>query len=203
VKNRLKTAVGRMKFLVIDGFAETKTGREEYHESYGVLDSIIRDENNVDCGQFEILTRRYDQIDEYIVDWEYSSLLANSKSCSKSFDSIDVICIFGDMKLLPWDPSCYSLITLIHMSHLLGKPLLTCGSGAHMAVYTCATQGLRYQILNLPIGESIEKIKTQSTYFKGPKGYPCGWLDNETGDIFSYTSAEKKWTPTTNIGIYR
>jgi hypothetical protein len=192
-----------MKFLIVDVYSDTKTGREEYNEFYFILQNIIKEENYIDCGQFEILSRRYNELDDYLVDWEYSSLAANAMACSKAFDLIDMICISGDLKLLPWDPKCYQVITLIHMCNLLKKPLLTCGSGAHMAIYTCATQGLRYQLLNLPFGDSIENLKTQPTYFKGPRGYPCGWLDHETGDIFSYDQASNRWTPVVNTGIYR
>lgn len=192
-----------MKFLLIDIFAETKLGREQFHEFYGIMDSIITNENNIDCGQYEIITRRYDNLNDYIIDWEYTSLLSNSKSCAKAFDLIDMICIGGDLKILPWDSKCYQLITFIHMCNLMSKPLLTIGSGAHFAIYTCATQGQRFQLLNPPFGDSIENIKTQETYFKGPKGYPCGWLDNETGDIFSYDSSTHRWVPVVNVGIYR
>eukprot|EP00602_Paraphysomonas_sp_CaronLab_P004901 CAMPEP_0185026638 /NCGR_PEP_ID=MMETSP1103-20130426/10977_1 /TAXON_ID=36769 /ORGANISM="Paraphysomonas bandaiensis, Strain Caron Lab Isolate" /LENGTH=696 /DNA_ID=CAMNT_0027560287 /DNA_START=242 /DNA_END=2332 /DNA_ORIENTATION=- len=149
------------------------------------------------------MCRRLDNLGDIVLDWEHSVLSPDAQAISIAYDKIDVICVCGDMKILPWDPQCFQLITLIHMSHLLGTPVLTCGSGAYAAVYTVATQGARFQVLNHPTGDSLENLKKFPRYFKGTSAYPCGWLDNETGDMYSYDPSSRHWKAVCNIGIYR
>ena len=193
-----------MKILLVDAFPESKLGRDEYRTFYSILENIIQEcRDTIDGGRHEIIPRSLDNLGDIVLDWEHSLLPHNAEDLAHNFDKYDLICVCGNMKILPWTPECYDLITLIHMAHLLKKPILTCGSAAYAAVYACATQGSRFQILNQPLGDSLEHLKKFPFYYKGSESHPCGWLDNETGDIYSYTPQKRSWRGVCNSGIYR
>jgi hypothetical protein len=193
-----------MKILLVNAFSDTKLGREEFHSFYGGFENIIQEcKDDVDGGNRDIVIRRIDDLADIVLDWEHSVLAHNAAQLAHNFDNIDIICVCGNMKILPWMPECFDLIILMHMAHLLNKPMLTCGSAAYTAVYTCATQGARFHMVNQPLGDSLEHLKKFPYYYKGTKAYPCGWLDNETGDIFSYNSQLRSWKGVCNTGIYR
>ena len=193
-----------MKILLVDAFSDSKLGRSEFHEFFGAFNNIIQETKDaIDGGTRDIDVRRLDNLSDIVLDWEHSVLSHNAAQIARNFDKIDLICVCGNMAFLPWSPLCFDLIILIHMAHLLKKPMMTCGSGAYAAVYACATQGARFNILNQPIGDSIEHIKKFPFYYKGTSANPCGWLDNETGDIYSYIAQSRSWKGVCNCGIYR
>ena len=193
-----------MKILLVNAFSDSKSGKSEFRDFFRVFNDIIQETKDaIDGGSRDIDVRRLDNLGDIVLDWEHSVLSRDAAQLARNFDKIDVICVCGNMTILPWNPACFDLIVLIHMAHLLNKPMLTCGSGAYAAVYTCATQGARFNILNQPHGDSLEHIKKFPFFYKGTKANPCGWLDNETGDIYAYISQPHVWKGVCNCGVYR
>lgn len=115
-----------------------------------------------------------------------------------------MIFIAGDMKILPWEPIATQLVTLIHMANRTMKPVFSCGSGAFASIYATCTRGNRFYILNGPMGDSIEEL-CKFPHFSPGNGaaYPSGWLDSDTGDIYSYDINTRSWLPTCNLGMFR
>jgi hypothetical protein len=151
----------------------------------------------------EIIVKRTNELYDYIVDWEYSILVPTARTQTILFDKIDIIYLAGDTKIMPWEPSCFDLIILLHIFHLMNKPVLSLGGGAFAAIYASATQGVRFHMINGKIGGSLEQLPYQTTYFKGSNAVRCGWLENETGDVYSFDRSSTSWVPTFNTGIYR
>ena len=193
-----------MKILVVNAFSETRKGNDAFHSFYHALTAALNGcREIIGAEQHDITVRRHDHISDFVVDWEHEVLYSDSKERSRRFDKLDLIFIAGDMKQYPWEPNFFQLITLIHMAEYTKKPMFTCGTGAFAAIYACATQGVKFYIINGPGGTSTEKFGKVSKYCRGKGSYQCGCLDNETGDVYSYESSSRSWHPVTNIGLYR
>ena len=185
-----------MQALVVDAY-ETRAGFNSFHRTFT---SALLDSSEY---EHDIIIRRLDDLGDYVCDWEHDILNENAKGVIQKFDKVDLVCIGGDMHICPWDPQFTQIITLLHMCNFIKKPILACGSGALGAIYATSTQGARFYILNGPNGETIERLPTFPRYSKGTGAYPSGWLDNETGDLYTYEPFTMMWKPTCNIGVYR
>ena len=162
--------------------------------------------------EHDIQERRLNDLHDYVCDWEHDVLDEKFKHHCRKFDKIDVLCIGGDMKVVPWDPLFTHAITLVYMAVTCDTPILGCGSGAFAGIYCAATQGARFNILNGPLGDDITTLPTFPHYSVGNSAYPTGWYDNQSGDVYYYDHREEPpfplsqgatWRPMCNIGIHR
>mmetsp|Transcript_29497 Transcript_29497/g.49819 ORF Transcript_29497/g.49819 Transcript_29497/m.49819 type:complete len:729 (-) Transcript_29497:387-2573(-) len=193
-----------MRVLLVDAYEENKKGSHEFSIFHKIFVGLLRQTSStVDNGVHDITVRRINCLSDLTLDWEHDIIPPDAASRAKEFDKYHLVCISGDMKFLPWEPFFFQTITLIHMCHLMNKPIMTCGGGAFAAIYATATQGSKFYILNSAIGGSIESLKQFPVYCPGTKENPCGYLDNETGDIYSYDVPTRSWKGRCNTGIYR
>lgn len=193
-----------MRILLVDAYEENKKGNQEFNMFHKIFVGLLRRADAIaDDGIHDVTVRRINCLSDIVLDWEREPLPPEAEDLSKEFDKYDLVCVSGDMKFLPWEPFFFQTITLIHMCHLMGKPIITCGGGAFAAVYACATQGAKFYILNGATGGPVEGLKDFPVYAAGTKAYPCGYLDNETGDIYSYDPASRYWAGVCNTGMYR
>lgn len=193
-----------MRVLLVDAYEENKKGQLEFNIFYKIFLGLLRQTSTtVDNGVQDVTVRRINCLSDIVLDWEHEVIPPDAANLAKEFDKYDLVCVSGDMKFLPWEPFFFQTITLIHMCHLVGKPIVTCGGGAFAAVYAAATQGSKFFILNGAIGGSIENLKQFPVYSPGTKANPCGYLDNETGDIYTYDTGNRSWSGKCNTGIYR
>ena len=189
-----------MKILIVNAFDdEIPKSVGHYRIFKELIEDALKKSRNVKC---QFVERRLNHLGDCVVDWEFDSLHDFSRANSMEFDLYDIIFIGGDMRICPWDPIASQVVTLIQMCKFTKKPLFCCGFGAFSAVYTLATKGARFHILNGPNGSEIEKLPSFERYSNGSGAYPSGWLDNETGDIYTYQPKLGVWQPTCNIGIY-
>ena len=194
----------KMKILLVDAYEENKKGVSDFNTFYKIFVGLLRKTSStVDNGVHDITVRRINCLSDIVLDWEHDIVPPNAEQLAKEFDKYHMVCVSGDMKFLPWEPFFFQAVTLIHMCHLMGKPIVTCGGGAFAAVYASATQGAKFYILNGAIGGSVEGLKQFPVYCPGTKANPCGYLDNETGDIYIYDTATRSWRGQCNVGIYR
>lgn len=107
------------------------------------------------------------------------------------------------MKTVPWDPLYTQVIVLLQMANLCEKAVLGCGSGAFAGIYHVSTQGARFNMLNGPNGDSLDKLYTYPRYSVGTPTYPSGWMDNSNGDVYSYDRRSSQWRPICNICVHR
>ncbi len=188
-----------MKILIVNAYEEENRGIE----SYGIYrELIISVFTKCRIVGIEYVERRLDNLSEFILDWEHDNLDDSSQIYAKNFDKFDFVFIGGDMKICPWEPIATQVVTLIHMCKRSKKPLFANGFGAFSVVYSLATKGARFHILNGPEGETIERLPTFPRYSIGNGAYPSGWLDNETGDIYTFNSGSRSWQPVCNIGVF-
>eukprot|EP01031_Cornospumella_fuschlensis_P034579 gene34579-41873_t len=88
------------------------------------------------------------------------------------------------------------------MAKFMRKPVIALGFGAFSAIYTFATKGVRFNVLNGPSGQPITELSTFPRYSVGTGAHPSGWLDRETGDIYVYEAKTTSWQPKCNLGIH-
>lgn len=139
-----------------------------------------------------------------------------ARAACERFDTFDIVFIGSSgasRNMLPWDANLVQLSTLMHMCNMCGKPCFTVGCAAHLEVCTLALQGRRIHLLNGARGSSLAKLPLFPVFARfpchprrtspppSPYSSPCCFLDNETGDLYSYVEAEKQWVPTGNVGL--
>ena len=189
-----------MYILIIDGFEESPKGCHGFKTFKELVINTFTQCKVPDCS---FLERRLNRLGDLVVDWEHDSLNDVSRENCKHFDKIDFVFIGGDMKICPWEPVATQVVTLIHMCKFMKKPMFCSGFGAFSAIYTLATKGARFHILNGPDGEEIEHLSSFPRFSIGTGAFPSGWYDNETGDLYTYNRKTKHWDPVCNLGIYR
>jgi hypothetical protein len=146
--------------------------------------------------------RDFDQLGDLVVDWEHEPLHHTAEAHCEKFDQIDMIIIVGDLSVLPWDPRATQLVSLVNMAKFSGKPLIGLGFGAFMSIYSIATKGNRFFILNGPTGETVDQLPHFPRYSIGKGAFPGAWLDRETGDLYIYQANLGAWQPICNIGMH-
>eukprot|EP00981_Chlorochromonas_danica_P004440 scaffold886_cov174-Ochromonas_danica.AAC.31 len=184
-----------MLVLVVSSFAEDKLGKHSYRFFLRALKRLISRGGDAfdDCHYRE---RRLDELADLVVNWEFDRLDKKAQENSAAFDKIDVIVVCGDLSCLPWEPRAAQVVSLVHMAKTTNKPFLGVGFGALVAVYSLATKGVPFHVLNAPTGQSLEELPAFDTFSLGTGGYPSGWLHKETGDIYTYHPRTREWKPT-------
>lgn len=189
-----------MKILVINAYeSDNPNGEKGYKYFLSIIKSIFN--SSLESENF-FIERKYDELSDIIVDWEHEPLRNDAEGNCKRFDRIDFVVIGGDMHLRPWEPQASQVVSLVHMTKYTKKPFLGAGFGAFAGMYSVATKGARFNILNGPNGSSIEELSTFPHYSVSSGAFPSGWLDNETGDIYCYEPSENIWKPVCNIGAH-
>jgi len=150
-----------------------------------------------------VTRRRMDDLADYTLDFEYEILTENSKHPVRKFDKLDMVFVGGDLKELPWSPVAYQLMTLLRMCTFCKKAVFSAGGAAFHAMFSLATQGRHYHVLNAPHGDLLDKLPAFGRFASGTPRHRVGWLDNETGDMYEYEEELKVWRPACNVGFYR
>ena len=194
-----------VQVLIINFYENSPNGNNSFNQFKGIIENIVVNQcNGRVAGQCNFICKRQDELSDFILDWEHDYLDEKAKLHCRIFDRLDLIFIAGDMKILPWEPIATQLVTLIHMANKTLKPVFSCGSGAFASIYATCTRGNRFYILNGPLGDSIDELPKFPYYSPGNgAAYPSGWLDSDTGDIYTYNTNTRSWVPTCNIGMFR
>jgi hypothetical protein len=193
-----------MHILLVNCFDGNSVSQKEFTTFQRLFQDWLRTSPlKTGVGSFNVTVRRCNELYDYALDWEYDVLDLNAKNICRRFDCLNLIVVVGDMRIAPWNMNNSQLITLLWMAELCNKPTLCCGSGAFSAVYAAAGQGTKFNVLNQPIGDTIEKLGSFPRYSKQLSQFPGVWLHNETGDLYSYGQQYNVWRPVCNIGIFR
>lgn len=191
-----------MLILVVNSVTEDAKGEAIYRIFLKLLKKLFASSAGSFQDDYHYMERRCNELGDIVVDWEYDHLDKKAQENSIRFDRVDVVVVYGDLSTLPWEPSASQVVTLIHMAKYMNKPYLGIGFGALTAIYTFATKGARFNVLNGPYGQSIEDLPSFPHYSISTGAVPSGWLDRETGDIYTYDRTAKEWRPTCNVGIH-
>jgi len=140
---------------------------------------------------------------DFVIDYAFEMLDDRAKEVILAFDNLDMIFIGGDMTYMPWDPKCSQVVTLLASARKVNKPVVCCGSGALMMVYSICTGGTKFHVLNGPFGENIDRLPAFGRYSPDTGQYPGAWLNNSNGDLYSYDVHKRVWNPVCNCGIFR
>ena len=190
-----------MLVLIVNAYdMDSGRGRHLYEYLLETVKSMILHETAFADTLF--LERSFNEIGDLIVDWEHDHLHHETEEHCLKFDKVDLVVVGGDLSVLPWEPQASQVVSLIHMCKFTKKPLLAVGFGAYSAVYTMATRGTRFLMMNGPRGDSIEDISKFPRYSTPSGTFPSAWLDNETGDMYIYRKQTKTWNPVCNTGMH-
>jgi hypothetical protein len=193
-----------MRLLIINAFDETKRGIEAFNDFKRCVLSCLREARGETVASEEnIVVRKPFGLADYIIDYAFEMLDDRAKDITLAFDNLDMIFIGGDMTYMPWDPKCSQVVTLLATARKVNKPVLCCGSGAFMMVYSICTGGTKFHVLNAPYGENIDRLPAFSRYSPATGQYPGAWLNNNNGDLYSYDVHKRVWAPVCNCGIFR
>ena len=196
-----------MQVLIINGFEDSKRGSAKYNLFHSAVKEIVKSATDGKIsGSINYICRNINELSEYTCDWMHDSLTQENQYNTKLFDKLDIIFVSGDMTTLPWAPKAMQLVKLLHMANQTEKCVCSIGMGAFSLLYSTATSGCTFNILNGPHGGTIDDLPNFRQYglsdVKRQK-YPSGFLDNETGDIYTYNVNRKAWVPVCNTGIFK
>jgi hypothetical protein len=189
-----------MRVLVVNGYNPESKGSSRNYKYFLQTIKELFEANEMSDNYY--IEREINELSDYVVDWEHEQLQFTAQLNCEKFDELDFIFIGGDLSILPWEPKSTQVVTLIHMAKYTRKPLIATGYGAFSVIYTLATKGVRYNILNGPMGGTIDSLPDFPYYGVGAGAFPSGWLDHETGDIYTYDMKRKGWLPVCNTGIH-
>ena len=199
------TTADAMKVLVVNCFEESPVGASSFGCFYRIVSTLLSESflHYSDVSKPDLICRKYDNLKEYVLNWEIDILNDTARVKARSFDQIDLICICGDMKILPWDRKCYQVVNLLNMALKTFKPVLSCSGAAFFSTFIMGTSGVRCEVINHPFGDKRSKLRTYPFYSKGLTLLSSTWLDNELGDLYTYNTDDKYWKPVCNIGFFR
>lgn len=193
-----------MRILIVNCYEESRQGQIKFRAFHRLICGWFAESKSKDAvGNLDVVIRRPNDLHDCVIDWEFDRLDIESIHIARRFDNLSLIIVIGDMSMCPWSMDCAQLVTLLWMAEFSKKPTLCIGSGAFAAIYSAAGHGTKFNVLNGPIGDSVERIPTFPRYSKTLGQHPGVLLENETGDMYTYNSQYNTWAPVCNIGIYR
>ena len=151
-------------------------------------------------GEPEIILRDRLTIDDYLFEAhsKYSKLDAQ-----KMFDCLDFIFIDGDPNLLPWMRQCEKFALLFRMCKITNKCLFSAGIGLMLLVYWCATNFASLKVINGGgKGSNLNEIHQLKLRKIQNLAKDEVFLDNATGDYYTFRKDTEVWTPLGNTGIH-
>lgn len=193
-----------MRILIVNAYDETKKGIEAFNDfKRSVLSCLREAEGETLITEENIFVRKPFGLADFVIDYMHEMLDDRAKEVTLAFDNLDIIFVGGDMTYMPWDPKCSQVVTLLASARKVNKPVLCCGSGALMMVYSICTGGTKFHVLNAPFGENIDRLPAFGRYAPDTGQYPGAWLNNTNGDLYSYDVHKRVWNPVCNCGIFR
>ena len=187
---------GGLHVLVVSSYDETSSSSKSNKAFLDLVSSLV--------GQnARIVKRKLDELGDYILSFEYDVLTEASKAVARRFDKVDLVFLSGDVREMPWSPRAAQLVTFLRMCNVCKKAVLSCGAMALHSVFNLATQGRRLHLLNPPHGDALGRLPAFPRYSTSTRKHLCGWLDNDTGDVYEYDATVRMWRPVVNVGFYR
>ncbi|RYH29848.1 hypothetical protein EON65_07145 [archaeon] len=190
-----------MLILLVNGYSDDVKSQAAYQYTFTFLRNIFKKAGN-QLHDHYFMERSYTELGDLVIDWEHAHLDKKAQENSVKFDKIDMIIVCGDMHVLPWETFASQVVSLLHMAKFMSKPVMALGFGAFSAIYTFATKGVRFNVLNGPTGQPISELSSFPRYSVGTGAHPSGWLDRETGDMYVYEAKNISWQPKCNLGIH-
>jgi hypothetical protein len=119
------------------------------------------------------------------------------------FDCLDFIFIDGDPNLLPWLNKCEKFALLFKMCKATNKCFFAAGIGLQMLVYYCATHFADLKIINGGgRGSNLKDIHTLDPAWVQNLSKNKVFLDNATGDYYTFRKDLNVWAPVGNAGLH-
>jgi hypothetical protein len=209
-----------MSVFLVDCYEKGKKGERSIQLVKRMIDSVFEECGTLVTGcRIKVIVRRLHELSDLLCTWELGDIVSDrTKSCAVSFDKVNFFFIAGDLgTLLPWDPALAPLVTLCHMANVVKKPVFCIGLGAFAGVYSAATLGDKFYVFNnvdtrdepslgalqrYPIVYAKSVPSPDSAMSSAPK-YQGGWLDSQTGDIYTYNISKRIWSPEVNVGVHK
>eukprot|EP00826_Nyctotherus_ovalis_P031984 TRINITY_DN2579_c0_g1_i6.p1 TRINITY_DN2579_c0_g1~~TRINITY_DN2579_c0_g1_i6.p1 ORF type:complete len:493 (+),score=117.99 TRINITY_DN2579_c0_g1_i6:45-1523(+) len=186
-----------MKVLIVNGYSDTPAGREAFKRFVAIVKKSF--EYLRVCGMDEpvYVVLDYKNVRTYI--YEKNTKYDNPEA-GRLFDSTDFLMMDGDANLLPWVGRAKLFGMLFKQAKRCNKAIFAAGFAFYQLIFYCATNCMQVNIINgNGWGSRLEEIRN----FSG-QGLPrnAGFLDYETGDIYTYSNERNMWMPMGNTGLH-
>ena len=189
-----------MKILIINGFKPGIGGDCKFKSFVKIIKNAFKKHKSKCSSSLEFITRGIKDIDDFLYE-AYSKY--GTEESQKLFDSIDFVFIDGESFILPWVEKYYKFSLLFKMCKLTNKWLFASGFGISMQIYYCATNFEDIKVINgNSKGSMLEDIhKFDYTDIRNLARNEV-FLDNATGDYYTYKKDLDLWVPIGNIGLH-
>jgi len=186
-----------MKIIIVNGYSSTAAGNDMFKRFVVIVKKAFEciRTYGMEEASFVILDRK--NIDTYIY---MDNKKRDNTEARRLFDSTDIILMDGDANLLPWTKPAAKFSIFFKQCKQCNKALFAAGFAFYMLIYYCATNFSPIKILNgNGWGSKLEELHKFPT-----EGLPsgAGFLDNETGDIYTYNNNNNSWVPSANTGLH-
>jgi len=190
-----------MRILLVNAYSQSDEGRRRYREFREIfLQILTRQNDNLEWREYDLVERNKNDVDDYLFDLNTSY---SKKESANNFDIIDLICVAGDVNLLPWQKSAEKVLILIKMCLRVKKWLFAVGFGMNALIYLSASN------IEKPIrvingngrGGKLADLNTLD-FNTMNLGYSDYFLDHVTGDLYAYKHEYEEWIPFTNVGLH-
>lgn len=188
------------------------------------VNDIMRKQNVAAVDEIEVISRHMSDLKDYIYepeDIDASKILVHDvkqlftpvldkdqfkdENSAKRFDYLDFVIVDVPGTVLPWMQKSLPLTKLFYQCKITNKPLFCAGAGMAQIAYFCAMESKTLSIINgLEKGGSMKNIKSfvkPDVLDKLTQNYHC-YMDNLSGDVFSYNKDKCEWFPLGNTGLH-
>mmetsp|Transcript_7935 Transcript_7935/g.15428 ORF Transcript_7935/g.15428 Transcript_7935/m.15428 type:complete len:620 (-) Transcript_7935:28-1887(-) len=189
-----------MRVLVVNGFSSSTEGQKSFQSFFVSIKEAFSHQKLFNLTHIEFVVVDSKSIDEYLYEINTGYLATDAE---KLFDHLDFIFIDGDANLLPWYKRASKFLILLRMAKKTHKIVFAGSMAMQMYVFLCACNFQINQVINgNGKGSSLAKIHSmeRSAFDKLTLGDV--FLDNSTGDIYSYDIHQEAFFPIANAGIH-
>ena len=190
-----------MKILIIEPKgSKYKSGGVSKFEVL-IKQELLRQQNLMDT-ETEFVIRDMTDIEDLLYEQSTSHL---KKDSAMFFDTIDIIFINGESKILPWGKRTENINVLLRMCMKTNKMVFANGLGFYCLMMLCATDNEKgyFNVINGngyggKLSEITNEIRLQKIIEENDV-----FLDSLTGDFYRYNYENKEWIPKGNMGVHK
>lgn len=170
--------------------------------------------------RLDVLVRTQTQLGEFLPDATQDLPdIVQVRDRLTALDGIDFVFLDGDDNLLPWSRPAASLLQLLHICLVGGKPIFGCGCAVQLLAYLASVGPSQVPIVNGGgKGGTLRSFGSEGVGAPGrassagsSRGGDGGagssssggvLLEKQTGDLFRFDEFRRAWAPVGNVGIH-
>lgn len=189
-----------MKILIVNCYDISKEGLKNIDEFELIVKNEFFFQQEFSDSDIEFYLRHRNCIDDLLYDPDSGFL---KRENGMLFDHFDFVFVCGPQTLLPWSPSAQKILVLLRMCFRAKKNLFCSGFGFQALIFMVASNYTSpyIRIVNTLRGTPLNEIQKYSKNLKNLT-WNDFFLDNETGDFYSFHFDSAQWIPRFNAGLH-